>query len=186
MIEQDSLEYSFELITPNSTELNYKLTKEYFKEGKFKSEENFFQLEFKQGSKLKNGLVLNPLKWKIQFQITFDNNLVFVKGLVDPSNQFVSQAEINCWNRFITNFKNSLLQRKNLFILNKEFVKTSKKSTLSYISYGIVLTVLLLVIIGFTADYFKLSLTQVVIPSSAITAIVIFLIQRKMNQNKIS
>ena len=186
MMEQDNLEFSLEFITHNSIDLNYRLTEEYFNDGNFKTEGNFFQLEFKQGSKLKNGLVLNPLKWKSHFQITLDDNYVTIKGVVDPSNQFVSQTEIDCWNKFIINYKNSLLQRKNLYALNKAFVKSSKKSTFKYIGYGILLTVLLLIIIGSTADYFNLRLNQMIIPTSAITAIVIYLIQRKMNQNRIN
>lgn len=181
----DNLGTTFEFKTANSIEKNYELTEAYFKSSNFKQSGDFFRLEFMQGSKLKNGFTTNPLKWKSEFIIILSNNNVQLSCLIDTTNQLVSQTDIECWNRFIVNYENSLIQQKNLFFLNQEFVKKSKKAAVKYISYGVVITLCCLIIFGFFADYFNLNPNYVFIPSGVIPTVVLLLMKHKINQDKI-
>ncbi len=183
----DNLGTEFEFRTYNSLETNYKITDNYFKEaGYTKNEESIpNNLSYKQGSKLKNAFTTNPLKWKSEFIISISENYIHLSCFIDTTNQLVSQSETECWNRFIANFEKSINQQKNLFHLNNEFVKKSKKATLKYITYGVIVTIVSLTIFGVIADYFKLSSKFIFLPTFSITTIVLLLIQRKMNNDKI-
>lgn len=185
MRNHEDLEFEFEIKTYNSFDFNLELTSEYFNDAGFEKSFHSSEVNFTQGSKLKNAFLFNPLKWKSNVRIILSEESIFLNCKVDTANQLVSQTEIDCWDRFLNNYKNSLLQQKNLFHLNKEFVKNSKKSTTKYNLYGVFITIVLLTIFGFIADYFNLSMDYVFIPTGVVASLVIVLMQRKMNQNRI-
>lgn len=176
-----SLEGTYEFKTHNAIKINYRFTVDYFKEAGFKQLGNFSELEFKKGSIFSVTSSLNPLKWRSNFKIVLSKKEVNLSFFICTRSQLVSRSEIDCWSQFISNYKKSLLHQKNLFYLNNEFVKKSKRTQLRYVYYGISLAILILMLLGFLANYFKLDPKYFTIPTGLITVITIHFIQMKID-----
>ncbi|BDS11393.1 hypothetical protein [Aureispira anguillae] len=104
-------------------------TKAYFQNHGFKlSEEAPNNLQFKAGSTLRNMIAINPLKWKSQIEIEFNDQNIVAHFEINTIHQIVTQKETKVWETFVNNYQNTIETGTSFFSENENEIKEAKNA----------------------------------------------------------
>jgi hypothetical protein len=137
---------NIEFNTKNTLTDNIDKTKKYFINNKFELVKNTTDtLTFKRGNILLNMVAFNPLKWKSNITINFggiSNNSIKLEADITTTGQLVTDKENELWNKFINNYKESIINCIDLTQNNKinlhDTIVHNYKFALKYIIYSLI------------------------------------------------
>jgi len=102
-------------------------------------------IQIRRGSKFKNGFTFNPLKWKSDITINFEeiNNIIHIYGSfkINTKKQVVTEKDITLWNQVFENFENLILNGKsdsNFLIKKSKEIRNSNIKLALWILFGAV------------------------------------------------
>lgn len=113
-----------------------KETLQYFKQQGFKltqNESNF--LQFERGSVLRNTYTFNPLKWKSIISISLKGKRVKAHFDINTIYQDVIKEEEHLWDKFILNYKETIVKGQALVAENEKTTMKTKKAAFKHISH---------------------------------------------------
>ncbi len=123
------------------------------------------KLVFKCGSKIKNLVTFNPLKWKSETIINIENSIVEYECTVDASFQAVTIQEEKVWDTFIANLETTI-ERGKLSTQNiRAISQDNKRSIRTYILYVILGAVIFGIPSGIISHYTEINLFIFIGPS---------------------
>lgn len=114
------------------------VTKEYFIGNGFGiTSENSDHLTFKRGSKLRNIITLNPLKWESTIEVSIVNNKVVAEFKISTFGQDITHKENALWDSFIDNYRRTIIDGLDLKNENKRQLNNTLLYNLSYVKWAI-------------------------------------------------
>lgn len=94
-------------------------------------------LKFERGSKMKNMVTRNPLKWKSIIEINFEETKILTNFDIDTIHQVVSLKEEKLWEQFIRNYQRTIETGASFIEENEQGIKETKRSQWKYFGYAI-------------------------------------------------
>ena len=132
------MNHKIEFKSNKSTNILKEETLNYFQNQGFKlAKSDEISLQFERGSVMKNMVTFNPLKWKSSIKIKFEEDIVKANFDINTIHQAVTLKEERLWEKFISNYQETIETGKSLISENQEELRATKKSSWKYIGYAI-------------------------------------------------
>ena len=156
-------------------------TSHYFSRHGFKmTKTDSNSLQFEVGSRLRNMITFNPLKWKSRSHISFHKHNVIAVFDIDTSFELVTSKEELLWKEFISNYQKTIELARSFESENLNYLTDAKKSSWKYIGYALLGALIFGIPFGFIAHVTKVD--SIVGVGAAVGALIF--VKFKINQEK--
>ncbi len=175
------MNYSLDIRVNRSVDELKKDTIDYFEKQNFTIDKNEDQMVcFVRGSVWGNMIAFNPLKWKSNICINFEDGLVKASFEINTIHQTVTPSEEKLWNSFVQNFKENIETGKSTISENSKQLQATYQSTIQYIGIALLGAILFGVPSGLISYFTGV---DIIAPIGAVIG-AMFLINRKIHKEK--
>lgn len=136
---ENNIRFKIEFYVQKDSEKIRHQTKAYFEQNGFKLiSEKEGLLKFERGSFLLNAVTFNPLKWKSQIIVSYKKGTIGADFKISTAFQAVTNKEKKLWERFVSNYRNTIETGNSYLAINKDELKKTKKSSWGYVKHTII------------------------------------------------
>jgi hypothetical protein len=127
------------ILTYNSLNVNKDLTKKYFsKNGFILKYESGDCMIYKRGSLFQNFVTFNPLKWKSEIKITYNDSTIYLIISINTIGQVPTLKEEKLWDTFISNFEVTVQTEKDMTQNNKQALVNTKSNSFRLVGWALI------------------------------------------------
>ncbi|WP_045459582.1 hypothetical protein [Sporocytophaga myxococcoides] len=94
--------------------------------------------DLQEGSLFQNFVTFNPLKWKSEIKITYNDSTIYLTININTIGQTPTLKEEQLWDTFISNFEVTIRTEKDMTQNNKQALKNTKSNSFRLVGWALI------------------------------------------------